>query len=157
MFKHTTPKKIVGLAIATAVLATAGVAWAYWTTTGSGDGTATTAAANGTLTLHATADSSLLYPGGTADISITAENTSTGTSLKVTTVSFDSLSVDTAHATAGCLASDYTVGTVSTTPTVVAPGETSGVVATATLSMANSALDQDACKGAVVTLNFTSI
>ena len=151
-------KAIAVVAAAALTVGVAGAAFAFWTTSGSGNGNATTQTSNGALTLNVSADSTNLYPGGSAPVSITATNTSTGTSLKVTTVSFDHLSVDGAHVTAGCQASDYSVGTVTSIPTVVDAGTTSaGNVATATLSMANTALNQNACKGAVVTLYFTSV
>jgi hypothetical protein len=150
-------KKVAAVGLAAGlVLGVAGAAVAYWTTTGSGNGTATTASSNGTLALNVSADSTNLYPGGSAPITITATN-SGATDLELTTVSFVSLSVDATHAAAGCLATDYSVGAVSTTATDVLADSTSGTVATATLSMANTALDQDACKGATITLNFTSV
>jgi hypothetical protein len=131
-----------------------GAAFAYWTTTGSGNGAASTQAAAATLTLNVSAVSTNLYPGGTAPVTITATNGS-NTSLYVTTVSFASLSIDAGHP--DCLSTDYTVGTVSTTATRVLANTTSGTVATATLSMADTAANQDGCKGATVTLNFTSV
>jgi len=150
-------KKVVAIGLAAGItLGGAGAAFAYWTTSGSGNGTATTASSNGTLALNVSAVSTNLYPGGSAPVTITATN-SGATDLQLTTVAFASLSVDSTHATAGCLATDYSVGTVATTPTDVLAGTTSGTVATATLSMANTALSQDACKGAVITLNFTSV
>jgi hypothetical protein len=151
-------KKVAAIGLAAGLaLGGAGAAFAYWTTSGSGSGQATTQSSNGTLTLNVSADASHLYPGGSAPITITATNSGT-TDLYVTTVSFASLSVDATHAGAGCLASDYSVGSVTSTPTDVLAGTTSaGNVATATLSMANTALNQDACKGAVITLNFTSV
>jgi hypothetical protein len=155
MFKLTKKKVAAGI-VAAGIIAGTGMAYAFWTAPGAGNGTATTKTSNGSLTLNVTADSTNLYPGGSAPVTVTATNTSTGTSLKVTTVSFSSLSVDDDHATAGCLAADYHVGTVTPTPTVVAAGTTSGTVGSATLSMDNTANDQDACKGAVITLNFTS-
>jgi hypothetical protein len=150
-------KKVAAIGLAAGlVLGVGGAAFAYWTTSGSGNGTATTQSSNGTLALNVSADSSQLYPGGSAPVTITATNNG-ATDLYVTTVSFASLSVDAAHAAAGCLASDYSVGSVSTTPTDVLAGTTSATVATATLSMANTALNQDACEGATITLNFTSV
>ena len=151
-------KKVVAVAAAAGLtLGIASAAFAFWTTSGAGNGDATTQSSNGTLTLNVSADSTNLYPGGSAPVTITATNNSTGTSLKVTTVSFDHLTVDATHVTAGCLAGDYSVGTVTSTPAVVAPGATSGTVGSATLSMANTALNQDGCKGATVTLYFTSV
>ncbi len=47
-------KKLVAAGVGTALaLALGGVALAYWTTTGSGTGSATNATSNGTVVLHA--------------------------------------------------------------------------------------------------------
>jgi hypothetical protein len=149
-------RKVLVIGVAAGLtLGIAGAALAYWTTSGSGSGTAATASSNGTLALNVSVAGPALTPGGSAAVTITATNSGT-TDLYVTTVSFASLSVDSTHATAGCLATDYSVGTVATTPTNVLAGTTSGTVATATLSMADTALNQDACQGATITLNFTS-
>ena len=66
-------KKVAAIGLAAGLaLGAAGAAFAYWTTSGSGSGQATTQSSNGTLTLNVSADSTNLYPGGSAPITITA-------------------------------------------------------------------------------------
>ncbi|AOY73627.1 hypothetical protein IG195_09000 [Arthrobacter sp. TES] len=125
-----------------------GAAYAYWTTTGSGNGTATNSAGGGTITLFATFDGGLA-PGNQVDVAYTATNSMTS-STKVgeltPTVSTDK---------AGCLPGWFTA-TAETSNTLVAAGATSSVGA-GTLTFNDSATEnQDACKGAVVTVSVTS-
>jgi hypothetical protein len=123
-------------------------AYAYWTTTGSGNGTATNSAGGGTVTLFATFDGGLA-PGNHVDVAYTATNSMTS-STKVgeltPTVSTDK---------AGCLPGWFTA-TAETSNTLVAAGATSSVGA-GTLTFNDSATEnQDACKGAVVKVSVTS-
>ena len=53
MMKFTKKKLIVGGIAVAVVAAGAGTALAYWTTSGSGTGSATNASSNGTIVLHA--------------------------------------------------------------------------------------------------------
>ena len=124
-----------------------GAAYAYWTTTGAGNGTATNSAGGGTVTLFATFDGGLA-PGNQVDVAYTATNSMTS-STKVgeltPTVSTDK---------AGCLPGWFTA-TAETSNTLVAAGATSSVGA-GTLTFNDSEDNQDACKGAVVTVSVTS-
>ena len=145
-------KKTVVLGTAVLVLVGGGSALAYWTTTGSGSGSATNAAANGTLTLSATfADG--LTPGASESVAYAASNPGTS-SLFVGTIT-PTVAVDAAHDAAGCLATDFTATTV-TSNTRVAAGATDVAVGSGSLSFADTAVNQDACKGATITLNLVS-
>jgi hypothetical protein len=128
-------KRTVLVLGAVAVLAVAGVAVAYWTTSGSGSGSGAVASSNGAITLHG-AISGELAPGGSAPVSFTADNANSS-SEQVGTI-HAVVSIDEAHANAGCEASDFTL----------ADG--------GTISMADTAANQDACKGATISLALTS-
>jgi hypothetical protein len=132
------------------VLIVAGVAIAYFTSSGSGTGSATVGSSSA-VTLHGTT-ASTLYPGTSSSVSFTVDNPSPGTE-RVGTIQLASVTTDAGHS--GCVMTDFAM------PAVVAnqsfpSGNGQAVTATGTLSMANSASNQDACQGAPLTLNLTS-
>src|SRR5437660_12080459 len=131
-------------------LVVAGAAIAYFTTTGSGTGTATVGASS-SVTLHGTA-ASTLYPGTSSSVSFTVDNPSPGTQ-RVGTIHLASVGTDSGHS--GCVVADFTM------PDVVAnqsfpTGSGQAVTATGTLTMANTGISQDACQGAPLPLSLTS-
>jgi ABC-type glycerol-3-phosphate transport system substrate-binding protein len=151
MFKKSKKRSVVVLALV-GVLALAGVAaYAYWSNNGSGTASGQTAAGNQDLTVLTTSSLDGLYPG--ASIPVTGKfGNPNGNPVKVTNISVTP-SVDSAHATAGCLVSDYSAAVHVTDPDVPASSQGGGFAGT--LSMANTALDQNACKGATVTLTYS--
>ena len=146
-------KRTIGVLSVIAVVAVAGLAVAYWTTTGSGSGSGSVAASNGTLVLHGTITSPLT-PGGSSAVPFTADNAGSS-SLQVGTV-HAVVSIDAEHAEAGCKASDFTIA--NTTENQVIAAKSSGVALehSGSISMADSAANQDACKGATVSLELSS-
>jgi hypothetical protein len=136
-----------------AILAVAGVAVAFWTTTGSGSGSGTVGASNGTLALHGSVTNALT-PGATSPVSLTADNANSS-SEQVGTV-HAVVSIDAAHATAGCQASDFTVADTVENQTIAAGASGVALAHNASISMADSAANQDACKGAEISLALTS-
>jgi hypothetical protein len=153
VFRHLLRKKRTYVALSVAILAVAGLAFAYWTTTGSGSGSGSVASSNGTLTLHGTI-SSQLTPGGSSAVAYTADNAGTS-SLQVGTV-HAVVSIDEAHAEAGCKASDFTINDTEENQTIAA--ESSGVALAndGSISMADTEANQDACKGAEISLELSS-
>jgi hypothetical protein len=142
-------KRALGVLSAIAVLAVAGIAVAYWTTTGSGSGTGKVAATNGTLALHGSITNDLT-PGSTSAVTFTADNTGTS-SLQVGTVKAV-VSTD----KVGCEVADFTIA--DTEENQVIPAGKSGVALTknGSITMADTAVSQDACKGATITLTLSS-
>lgn len=149
MFKIT-KKKVAALAVACGLVVSTGIAYAYFTTTGSGTGTASTGESS-ELTLHGTADDTL-YPGTNSPVHFTVDNDSPGHQY-ITTIKLDSVDVDEAHA--DCVTDDYTMDDV-TVGEDFANGDGQAVTATGTLEMANNG-DQDDCQGATLTLNLSSV
>lgn len=147
--------KIVVAGVAVGTLAASGVAYAYWTTTGTGTGNAAASAGNGTVTLHASFPAAALAPGAPQTVSYTADNTHTY-STKVGALTVTSVTVDATHVTAGCLAGDFSA-TAVTTNTTVAPTSSATAVGAGVITMADTAVDQSACKGATVTINVSSV
>jgi len=145
-------KIVVSVSAAALVALGAGTAYAYWSTTGSGSGSAGVASSNGTLSLHASFASGLT-PGASEDVAYTADNPGTS-SLQVGTIT-PTVSVDAAHASAGCLASDFSISPTVSNTTVPAHG-TAVAVGTGTLTFTDSSANQDGCKGATITLTLAS-
>ena len=141
-------KKTVA-ALTAALLIVGGGAYAYWTTTSGGTGAAPNASSNGSLTLTATFPTGLT-PGASATVTYTADNPGTS-SLRVGTISHV---VSTSNAL--CLPADFTIANVVSNTTVPAGSDDFAIAGTGTLAFADTAINQDACKGATVTLTLTA-
>ena len=132
---------IAGAAIAG--LASTGVAYAYWTTTGHGDSSATTAETAPTLTLTGTPASGLI-PGSYVDVPIVAHNGTTA-SLVASTLTVSDL-------TSGVTACDELVNhatAAATSPVAAVTVAPSGQedFGSVRISLPNSATeDQNVCK-----------
>lgn len=146
-------RRSIALGIFLVLAITAGGAYAYWTNSGTGTGTAATAnPPAGQLTVSGNAITGLA-PGATAQ-TLTGTINNTGTSdVRISTLSA-TISIDTAHATAGCAASDYTLVQPSITASNIAAGGNT-TFSSGTIAFNNKATNQDFCKGATVTLNYT--
>lgn len=138
----------VGAATAAATLAIGG--YAYFTSSGSGTGTATVGS-TAAVALHGTTAGSL-YPGTSSTVSFTLDNPSTGHQF-LNTIHLAGVTADVGHAS--CDVTDFTMPNVTANQDFPA-GNGQTVNATGTLSMANTAVNQDACQGATLTLNLTS-
>jgi hypothetical protein len=150
MFKFG-KKRVLALATV-AALAVAGIAYAYWTTTGSGTGSGSVASSNGTLTLHGTVTDALT-PAGSSTVTFTADNPGTS-SLQVGTVHLDSVTTDAAHS--GCVTDDFTMPDVTGGDVIAAKSSGHALTHSGTITMADTAVSQDACKGATLTLHLSS-
>jgi hypothetical protein len=136
---------IVAAAIGTASLGFAATAFAYFSTSGSGTGSAVIGAADH-VQIDATTASSI-YPGAPGiDVAIKITNTGKGTQ-KVGTVSLDSVTTP-----LNCAASDFTMVPVAVNQTIA-----SGASATVhgSLVMADNG-DQNACQGGSLTMHLSS-
>jgi hypothetical protein len=142
-------RAIVALA-AIAVVAFAGVAYAYFTTTGAGSGSATVGTSSAVV-LHGTAPATL-YPGTSSVVNFTVDNPSSGHQL-VNTIHLDSVSTDVAHS--ACVTTDFTMPDVVATQDVPA-GNGTAITATGTLTLNNTSVSQDDCKNAPLTLHLSS-
>jgi hypothetical protein len=154
MFSKLMKKKRVLVGLSVAMLAVAGAAFAYWTTTGAGSGSGTVASSNGTLVLSGTIAPGLT-PGGEESVSYTADNAGSS-NLQVGTVKAV-VSIDAAHATAGCEASDFSVADTVENQTIAHNSSGTALTNTGTIKMIDSLTkDQSACKGAEIKLALTS-
>ncbi|TCO45649.1 hypothetical protein EV646_108272 [Kribbella antiqua] len=141
-------KKKIVIAAAAVVAIGAGTAFAYWSTTGSGTGSGANASSNGTVVLHASfADG--LTPGASTPVTFSADNAGTS-SLQVGTVT----SVVSASGT--CDASWFTIAPVAENQTIAAGATGVELTNKGTLAFADTATNQDSCKGATITLTLSS-
>jgi hypothetical protein len=137
-------------------LAVVGIAVAYFTSLGSGTGTAAVGSSSN-VTLHGTA-ASALSPGASSTVTFTVDNPSSGAEL-VKTIHLASIAPDAGHS--GCSAvitggnPDFTMPDVAANQSI-SPGNGQVVTATGTLTMRDTGVSQDACQGATLTLNLTS-
>jgi len=157
MKKHLSKRRVVVSAIVLTLAIAGGVAYAYWTSTGSGGGTANAATPAGTLTLHATGFLNI-YPGGNKSVTFTADN-ATGANGYVATIVFGSVTstVPACQTMLTANAGQFAMPTV-TSNTVVPSGAIGfALTGSGTLSWTDlAAVDQGACKGKALTLNVTS-
>jgi hypothetical protein len=139
------------------LLAIGGVALAYWTQGGSGSGTAS-AATPVAITVNQTGSPSGLYPGGpSAALAGTFTNTNaspvTISSVTAAVHAFASHTVDATKP--DCTQADFAIAGTSganVVPSGTAVGSWSGL----TVRMLDNGLNQDNCKGAAITIDYTA-
>lgn len=145
MRKSTKAGVVAGTVLA---LTGGGVAFAYWTTSGAGTGSATTASENGTVVLHASFDNGLA-PGQSTIVTYTGDNAS-DTDLRVGTIT---PTVSTSNP--DCKVDWFTIEPTLSNTTV--SGHNDHVaLGTGTLFFNNAAANQDPCKTATITLTLAS-
>jgi hypothetical protein len=151
-----TQKRVFVALGCTIALAAAGVALAYFTSSGSGTGSASVGSSSA-VTLHASITGNL-FPGSSSPVAFTVDNPSSGVQ-RVGTVSLASISVDAGHSscstTIGGGNPDFTMAAVPVNQ-VFPPGNGQSVSATGTLAMNETGVNQDACQGATLTLHLTN-
>ncbi len=157
-------KIAVVAALGAGALTAGGAAFAYWTSSGSGTGFATTGTAVSSLKITDTTLITDMAPGVAAEpISGTIQNTSSTQSQYVNAVTVSIASVTESRASASaypgytCSAADYTLS--SPTMSVgkdLTVGSSPVAFSGATIGFNDLAVDQDACQGATVNLSYTS-
>jgi len=148
---RTFSKKTVAAATAALVMVGGGAAFAYWTTTGSGTGTATAGDVSA-LTVHQTSSVTGLYPGGPAvTLSGNFDNPNSG---QVFVAAVNATVTGTNHV--GCTAADFEIGGSAPVGAEIATGSGVGGWSGLTLRLVDSTSNQDACKGATVNLSYTA-
>lgn len=158
MSRTRTPmRKRITLALAAVVtIAGAGVAYAYWSSTGTGVGEATTDTSTPFLVASEIAEGTIAPGNAGQTVAFTVTNPGEGTqNLALVTVALAGPTGTAWVPTGTCDIDDYDV-TVSTAPAYgpIAPAGTVDGVATVTLN--NTAVSQDDCKGQVIPLYFVA-
>jgi hypothetical protein len=144
-------RRLLASAGAIGALIVAGGAYAYWSGTGGGSGSGAVGTSS-TVALTATVTPGIA-PGTAVPVSFTAANAS-ASPIQVATVSLASVTVDAAHA--ACTTADFSMADVTETHQVPAAATAEPLPQNGSLVYANTAVSQDACKGATLTLNLTS-
>jgi hypothetical protein len=153
-------KKALAVVTAVALLAGGGTAFAYWTTSGTGTGTAATTA--GTLNALTFTQSTVnaMYPGDSPQtLTVGVKNTGT----EATYVTLVKAYITTNKS--GCTGADFKIGGVATGTEADPTGLTwtaadlaadATADATSTIGFNNTSDNQDACKTAVVTVHYVA-
>lgn len=149
-----TKKKI--LLVTAVLMLVAGGAFAYWTNTGSGTGSAATGS-NSPITIVQTGSTTTLVPGGPASTLSGTFNNPNTSPVFVNQVTATLASVSGAGTGAlGCTVADYAL----TTPTITIGAEVSPDDSTTwsgiQVRLLNSGTNQDDCKNATINLAYTS-
>jgi hypothetical protein len=132
-------RKVVTVGIAAGLtLGIAGAALAYITATGSGSGSATTGTIAG-ITVNQSTVVTGMYPGDTVPLTGTFTNTNPG-SVDVTAVTATIGTLPT-----GCVAGDFSITGTSNTPGEVPAGTDVGSWSGLSITMNNTALNQNSC------------
>jgi hypothetical protein len=161
MSKLSKKQKLAAVGTAAVVgVVGAGAAYAYWTTSGSGQGAATTGAETPVI-IEQTGSILGLSPGGKAkpiDFTIRNPGGAGAQYVSAIRVSMDSVSKDGVTPAVGCSVADFEL--VQPGPINLAipagGGRTDVPTSGATLTMKDTGLNQDACKGAAVNLSFAT-
>jgi hypothetical protein len=139
-----------------AVLAVVGVSVAYFTSQGSGTGTATVGNSSN-VTLHGTVTTTL-YPGSSSPVTFTVDNPSPGAEV-VHTIHLASITPDAGHASCSVAIAggnpDFTMPDVAADQDIPS-GNGDPVTAQGTITMNDTNVSQDACQEATLTLHLTS-
>jgi hypothetical protein len=145
-----TKKTKAVLAVASAGMLSVGgaAAFAYWTTTGTGTGSAAASAGGGTVTVHASFNAGLA-PGQSSPVTYTADNGNDSNTV------VNGLAATVSTNVPECLPAWFTVSANASGATVAAHAQGTQV-GTGTLTFNDSTANQDACKGATITVNVTS-
>ncbi len=130
-----------------ATLGLGGIAFAYFTQSGSGTGSASVGS-SAAITLSASAPTAVTPAGVTSDVAIVVTNPGSG-SQHVNSVSLTSVDASDVN----CVTSAFSMPSVTVNQTLAAGAFTT---VHGTLSMADNGLNQDACQGASLTLHLTS-
>lgn len=133
-----------------------GGAYAFFTSSGTGTGTAAVGSSSA-VTLHATVTGSL-YPGSSSPVTFTVDNPSSGKQ-RVGTISLLSITPDAGHSECSTVITggnpDFTMAAVAANQTF-GSGNAQTVTATGTLAMNETLISQDKCQGATLTLTVKS-
>jgi hypothetical protein len=154
-------KVVAGLAAGAAVVASSGVAFAFWSSSGSVDGSSTTTnPASDVIVVAQTTGASNLAPGHAAEtLSGTVTNPAASANkfyVAQVVASIKSVTKDPNAVAGTCDASDYTLSNATmTVGSDLAPGASANFSG-ATLAFNDKATNQDQCKGAIVTITYTA-
>jgi hypothetical protein len=156
-------KKALAVLTTAALLAGGGTAFAYWTNSGTGSGTATTGN-NAPITVNQSSVVTGMAPGVAAQgLSGTFNNGNAGPVwVKTVVAAVTKVEKPLGTTAVGCAAADYTIAGTSIVQGAAAgagaqvPAGALGTWSGLTIAFNSTAANQDACKDAVVTIGYTT-
>ena len=152
--KISLKKKMAAAAAAATIAGGAGIALAYWTTTGSGTGSAT-AGTDSAVTVAQVGATEGLYPGGSQPVNFKITNGAAHNQYVASVaVSISDVSGPGITPTTPCTAADFTLVQPDLINQDLVPGDTTFSPSGASIAMVNSSTNQDGCKNATVSLAF---
>jgi hypothetical protein len=150
--------RLAGIFVAGAMtLAGAGAAFAYWTTSGTGAGNATSGTPS-TVTVVQTTVVSGMYPGDTVALTGDFNNPNPG-KVYVTSVtaSIGTFSSQANSALPACTQGDFTITGTSNTPGEILPGSGVGAWSGLSITLTDAGTNQDNCEGlTTIPINYTA-
>ena len=154
---RNTSKRILAVGLPLALVVATGSAIAYWTSNGSGSGTASTADPASSLTVSQVSAPTTMAPG-VAPGAVTVSVTNSGTTSVAVSQVVASIASVTPKPGESCSASDYVLsGATMTTGAAELAAGASTTFSGATLGFNNSStVNQDGCKGATVNLSYVA-
>lgn len=162
MLRKSNRKKLL-LAFGAFLLIAGGVAYAYWSSSGTGTGTAVTGTTTGITVNQTSTAITNLYPGVSPQaLSGNFDNGNTGAArVHQVSATISSVTGPNVSVAPACTAADYQLnGFPYTVDAEVAAGTGVGSWGTTapitSIQMLDSATNQDSCKGATVHLSYTS-
>jgi hypothetical protein len=139
-------RTLIGALVSAFLLFGALGAYGYWTTGGSGSGSATAGSTTNNLTI-ASPPVTGITPGSSTSVTVTLTNPNSYS------VHVDTVSTVISTSNVGCLPADFTFP-ANVLNTTIAPLGTATF--TQDLVFADTAANQDLCKGATITLSYSS-
>ena len=151
MKRMTRTGNVIAGTAAAALLLGGGIAVAFWTSSGTGTGTAA-AGTTSEVTIDQNGSIAGLYPGGSA-VAISVDITNSNASdIKLGGVTATVVSTS----DAGCTPGDFVIGDSTWGGGTVTGGGGSITVNAGTIRMVNASTNQNACKGATINLAFSA-
>ena len=161
MKRLVTRKRVVVLTVAALAIGISGGAYAWFSSTGSGTGSASVGTSTA-VTLHGST-SGTLYPATNETVTLTVDNTGGGNEY-VGTIYLASITADGGHASCSTTIADgsgakdtskdfYMPDKIVNTDYTPGSGQAAG---TSTLYMNDTGVSQNGCQGATLTLHLTS-
>lgn len=158
MKRITKRSSIIAVTAAATLVVGGGVAFAYWTSSGSGTAEAAVANSTGNLTVAQDGTISGLYPGGDpVDVNVIVSNpTNAAIGFSDVTITVTGTEKPAGTPNPGCTPADFKITDTPYAGEVVAAGGATAVIAPKQIQMLETGANQDPCKGAVVKLSLSA-
>jgi hypothetical protein len=150
-------KKLASVFVVITIAGAASAAYAFWTGGGSGSGSAA-AGTTSAVTVNQTGSITGLYPGATPTaLSGTFTHSNSGAvHVANVTATVQAFNVQADPAKPACTQADFAIGGTAAVNAQVPPGTGVGSWSGLTVALLNGSGNQDNCKNASITINYTA-